>query len=259
MKARPLGAVVLAIVILSSTAHADEYGQAGGTADTTDHNTVRVVVEKSGGEYRVKRPAASGGSSEPACDYDVLVREHSADPATGRPAGKFVVVLCEGRIVDIHELAEADVVDLDAAAAEEAGRYVDEVVVPNVKIGVNPAAQGLVGLPSWFWIEGWAGSVQAAPISAFGVTIDVRMSSGEVVWDFGDGTRVTGDLGRAYPTESTVRHAYQGPGTFTVTAAIALNAEYRVNGGPWITLPPLTADASTQHSVQERQAVLTER
>ena len=52
-------------------------------------------------------------------------------------------------------------------------------------------------------------------------------------------TSVAGDLGRAYPAESTVQHVHQHDGTFTITATIDLVPEYRVDGGPWITLPNL--------------------
>jgi hypothetical protein len=123
---------------------------------------------------------------------------------------------------------------------------------------VNPAARGLVGLDSWFWIDGFDGSVTSPPISAFGLTIEVRMHSGSVSWDFGDGTEESGDLGRAYPERSTVRHVHQQDGTFTITAVIDLVPEYRVNGGPWFTLPPLSATATTGHEVEEREAVVTQ-
>jgi hypothetical protein len=255
LRSRSLLAAAVASLSLASAASAGADGpspETHGGAETVD-NTVRVTIEKSGGTYTMKPPPASSSSTPPACDYEYKLRERTDG---GRP---YVIKLCEGRIVDLYEPREDEVVDLDAAAAAEAGRYVDEVVVPHVVIGANPAALGLVGLPSWFWVEGWSGSVQAAPISAYGLTIDVRMSSGSVQWNFGDGTSMSGDLGQPYPARSSVRHAFQRPGTFTVTAAIALAAEYRIDGGPWITLPPLTASAAAQHAVQERQAVLIER
>jgi hypothetical protein len=155
-------------------------------------------------------------------------------------------------------IAPDDVVDLDALARDEADRYIEDVLVPVVHIGVNPAAKGLVGLRSWFWIEGFDGSVTAPPITAFGLTIEVRMSSGSVTWDFGDEATSVGDLGRPYPAESTVQHAYQDDGAYTVTAAIDLVPEYRVDGGPWLTLPNLQATATAVHDVEERQAVVTE-
>jgi hypothetical protein len=155
-------------------------------------------------------------------------------------------------------VAPDDVVDLDASARAEAERYVRDVLTPAVSIGVNPSARGLAGLRSWFWIDGFAGTLTAPPISAFGMTIDVRMSAGTVTWDFGDGTVEQGDLGRAYPEESTVQHAHRDAGSYTITATIDLVPEYRVDGGPWTTLPNLSTTASTTHAVEQRQPVITE-
>ena len=134
------------------------------------------------------------------------------------PEAQLVLLLCNGNVVQPIWVAPEDIVDLDAAARNEAQRYIEDVLVPAVRIGVNPAARGLVGLDSWFWIDGFDGSVTAPPISAFGLTIDVRMSSGTVSWDFGDGTVEPGDLGRPYPQESTVRHVHQHDGSFAITA-----------------------------------------
>ena len=115
-----------------------------------------------------------------------------------------------------------------------------------------------MGLDSWFWIEGFDGSVTAPPITAFGLTIDVRMSSGTVSWDFGDGTVEAGDLGRAYPRgvdgsarAPARRHLHHH------RHASTSSPEYRVDGGPWLTLPT-SAVATTTHAVEERQAVVTQ-
>ena len=174
------------------------------------------------------------------------------------PEARLALLLCDGTIVQPIWVSPTDVVDLDAAARDEAQRYIEDVLVPVVGIGVNPAAKGLVGLASWFWVDGFNGQVTAPPIAAFGLTIEVRMSSGRVTWDFGDGTVEDGDLGRPYPEESTVRHVHQHDGTFTITATIDLVPEYRVDGGPWLTLPNLAATASTDHVVAEREAVVTQ-
>jgi hypothetical protein len=147
--------------------------------------------------------------------------------------------------------------DVDAIATAEIERYLQDVLMPAVTIGINPDAKGLAGLRSWFWIEGFSGSVQAPTINVFGLSIDVRMASDSVTWAFGDGTTLEGDLGRAYPAESTVRHAHRDSGTYTIDATIHLVPEYRVDGGPWITLPNLTPTATTTLEVEEREPVIT--
>lgn len=227
-----------------------------GAAETRPDG-VRVTIVKSGGEYHVETASSGGGHPSTRDCTTSYALAHPDDPAGDDSV--LVGITCTDGVVYALVVPADEVVDLDAAAREEAARYVEDVLKPAVRVGVNPAATGLVGLASWFWIEGWSGAAQAPPIAAFGVSIDVRMSSTGVRWDFGDGAVVDGDLGRAYPVESSVRHAYQEPGSHLVTATIALTPEYRVDGGPWITLPPLAATATTEHPVQERQAVLTER
>ena len=71
------------------------------------------------------------------------------------PEARFALLLCNGEIVQAIWVAPDDIVDLDAVARDEAERYIEDVLVPAVQIGVNPAARGLVGLRSWFWVEGF--------------------------------------------------------------------------------------------------------
>lgn len=235
-----------------------------GFAETVD-NAVRVTLVRSGGDYAVQSVGGSSAADRQGCAWSVVFVPDLADAPYGTsagpmpdPAARFGLLLCNGDVVRAIWVAPSDVVDLDAAARGEAERYVRDVLTPVVSIGVNPAAKGLAGLRSWFWIDGFAGSVTAPPISAFGLTIEVRMTSSTVRWDFGDGTVQDGDLGRAYPEESTVQHAHRSSGAYRISATIALVPEYRVNGGGWITLPDLTAVAATTHQVEQRQPVITE-
>lgn len=244
-------------------AQADETIPVGG-AETID-NAVRVTLVRSGGDYSVQGVSGGGAGAHQGCAWSVVFVPDLADAPYGTsagpmpdPAARFALLLCNGSVVRAIWVAPSDVIDLDAAARAEAERYVRDVLTPAVSIGVNPAAKGLAGLRSWFWIDGFAGSVTAPPISAFGLTIDVRMAAGGVRWDFGDGTIADGDLGRAYPEESTVQHAHRSAGSYRITATIALVPEYRVNGGGWITLPNLMAVAATTHQVEQRQAVVTD-
>lgn len=234
-----------------------------GEAETVD-NLVRVTLVKAGGQYSVQA-VRGAASARVGCRWSVLFTPDLADVPYGTsigpkpdPGARFALLLCDGAIVRAIWVAPRDVVDVDARARTEAERFVRDVLTPAVRIGVNPAAQGLAGLRSWFWIDGFSGSVTAPPISAFGLTIDVRMSSSKATWDFGDGTVVSGDLGRAYPQESTVRHAHRDAGTYVITADVALRPEYRVDGGPWLALPTLTARAARTHEVASRQAVVTD-
>lgn len=259
--------VGLAIVMLCLAVHAEPAGadgeQVDGNAETTS-DAVRVTLVKIGGIARVALVKGQSADANEGCTWTLMYTPNLDDVPYGTSAGpmpdpdaRLALLLCDGVVVRPIWVLPSDVIDLDAAARAEAERYIQDVLVPAVSIGTNPAAKGLVGLRSWFWIEGFGGTVTAPPISAFGMTIDVRMSTGSVTWDFGDGTVEPGDLGRAYPEESTVQHAHQRSGTYTVRADLSLVPEYRVDGGPWITLPDLTASASAAHPVEERQAVVT--
>lgn len=252
-------------LMLSAPARAEERDVTREATAETTSDTVRVTIIKSGGSYGVQSVAGGGSASEDGCGWSVVFAPNMELAPFGSPAGpqthpeaQFALLMCDGTFSRYVWIAPADVVDLDAIAQSEAQRYVEEVLVPDIGIGVNPSARGLVGLRSWFWIEGFDGTVEAPPISAFGLSIDVRMSTQRVTWDFGDGTVEEGDLGRAYPEESTVQHAHQRDGTFTITATIDLAPEYRVNGGPWLALPGLTTAASTDHDVEQRQAVISD-
>ena len=234
-----------------------------GGAETVE-DAVRVTILVSGGVETVQSVSGGSTGSDQGCAWSVVYAPELDDTPYGTSAGpkpdpdaQFALLLCSGQVMQPIWVSPSDVVDLDALARDEAQRYIEDVLVPAVRIGVNPTGRGLVGLESWFWIDGFTGSATAPPISAFGLTIDVRMSSGSVLWDFGDGSSVTGDLGLAYPARSTVRHIHQRHGEVTVTAAIDLVPEYRVDGGPWIVLPNLQATATVAHAVEQRQAVVS--
>jgi hypothetical protein len=258
--------MAVCVALNSGSAQADEggYDEVQGGAETTV-STIRVVVVKTGGSYEVQGVSGGDTADRQGCHWTLVFAPELEDAPYGTspgpkpdPDARFALLLCDGAIVRAIWVAPSDIVDLDAAAQAEAQRYVEDVLTPAVSIGVNPAAKGLAGLRSWFWIDGFTGSMTAPPISAFGLTIEVRMSSGSVAWDFGDHETMSGDLGRAYPEESTVQHAHRRAGRFTITAVIDLVPEYRVDGGPWLTLPDLTATATTSHQVEERQPVITD-
>lgn len=235
-----------------------------GVSAETVGNAVRVTLLKAGGDFVVQ--SVSGASSaRTGCQWSVVFAPELSDVPYGTspgpmpdPDARFALLLCDGVVVRSIWVAPADIVDVDALAQAQVERYVREVLTPAVSIGVNPSTKGLAGLRSWYWIDGFSGSVTAPPISAFGLSVEVRMSTRWVTWDFGDGTVERGDLGRAYPAESTVQHAHRDAGTYRITATITLAPEYRINGGAWLTLPDLTASASRAQQVEQRQPVVTD-
>ena len=140
----------------------------------------------------------------------------------------------------------------------------DAVGPPPSTIKFNPESRGLVGIESWFWIEGYDGApiVQAFVHPEFipPITVTIELTYLHTRWDFGDGTTITGDLGRAYPQESSVRHAYgrdSGNTPYTVTASLVFAARYSVNGGAWADIGTVERSVSGQHAVIAAEAVRT--
>ena len=111
-------------------------------------------------------------------------------------------------------------------------------------------------LASLFWVEGYRGEPIAETVDDLGVVVDVEVTLGTVEWDFGDGTPArTRSLGKPWPEESDVRHAYQHTGPKTVTVTLTLDARYRVDGdGGWQDLAPITRRATLDLEVDEVQA-----
>ncbi len=80
------------------------------------------------------------------------------------------------------------------------------------RVLANPAAPGLVGLDSWFWVAP-APPVMTARVSYVGIDYKVTASAAEADWDFGDGSSAryfgASGFGSAYPLASPVTHVYQ--------------------------------------------------
>jgi hypothetical protein len=143
-----------------------------------------------------------------------------------------------------------------------AEELLDQVPVPDIEIGVNPAP-GLVAMPSWFWIEGYDGAPITTTRSLAGVTVEVQVTPTSYRWSFGDGAKLeTTSLGRAYPATSEIRHTYEqsslaAGGKFPVTVVLTFSARYRVSGGAWQSLEPISRSFTSPYPVQQLQSILT--
>lgn len=136
--------------------------------------------------------------------------------------------------------------------------------IPDIAIEANPST-GLVALPSWFWIDGYDGSPISSSDSLSGVTVDVEVEPLLYRWSFGDGaTAETTSLGQRYPAESDIRHVYEqsslaAGGAYAIAVEVTFSARYRVNGGAWEALDPITRSFSNDYPVQQLQSVLVGR
>ena len=138
----------------------------------------------------------------------------------------------------------------------------DQVLVPDITVGVNPDV-GLVAMPAWFWIEGYDGSPISTSETLGGTTVEVEITPTSYRWSFGDGAAMnTLSLGRPYPQASDIRHTYEqsslsADGAFAVTVEISFSVRYRVDGGAWQPLDPISRSFTASYPVQQLQSVLT--
>ncbi|MDI6857199.1 MAG: hypothetical protein QME71_02665 [Dehalococcoidia bacterium] len=220
-------------------------------------------------------PDASGGWS---CTADVMnignaSREWFERESAFHPGEAPWVVRCDNGFFGIVWLsidtqpADIEIVVIQGDSVDPATvavELLDHVPVPGIIIGVNPAT-GLVAVPSWFWIEGYDGAPIVASDTLGGVTVEVEVAPTGYRWSFGDGATLdTASRGQPYPQESDIRHTYEQSslsvgGSFAVTVEVSFSARYRVNGGPWQPLDPITRSFTGAYPVQQLQSILTGR
>jgi hypothetical protein len=176
-------------------------------------------------------------------------------------------VVCDGEAVGVVWLSTDQGGNASAPAAlspeEIAMQLREEIPIPNATIGMNPE-RGLVGVESWFWIEGYGGEPITESTDAFGRRVEVEARVMHYEWSFGDGKTLTTDSpGRPYPERSDVRHMYQRsslgyPQGYTVEVGFSFSVRYRVDGGGWVGLPGIDRVAQAQYPVRESQAVISQ-
>jgi hypothetical protein len=137
----------------------------------------------------------------------------------------------------------------------------DEIPVPHAQIRINPN-RGLVGVDSWFWLEGYNGAPIEESTNAFGQRVEVEARVTRYEWSFGDGgSLVAKTVGRTYPHRSQIRHLYERSSAglaagFPVQVTFSFAVRYRVGGGGWIELPSISRVAETTYPVRESQSVI---
>jgi len=133
----------------------------------------------------------------------------------------------------------------------------DRLPVPSGTIKVNPA-RALTGLATWFWFEGYRGQPLTKTVSELGVTVQVEARPTAFRWDFGDGTTMTStNLGRPFPQRSAITHTYQAArNQVTVRCSFQFSVRWRVPGGPWTPMAPISRAATATFEVAESQSVV---
>jgi hypothetical protein len=156
--------------------------------------------------------------------------------------------------------------------AELAQRAVDMMQLTGPAIGIAPprGATGLVGLPVWLWtgVSATTWGPNTATASVPGLTVTATARAKNVVWDMGDGTKVTctgpgtvytkGRGGGASPTCGHVYHdssAGQPDDAYPVTATTTWEVTW-TGGGTSGTLT-LTRASATTIRIGELQVLVT--
>ena len=168
----------------------------------------------------------------------------------------------DGRNRDIW----ATIPDADAAARDEARRYAERVLAPETTIGTSPPASILVGLPTWFWLDGWDGTTRTTTVTApWGDTLDLQLTLEHLTWDFGDGSDPRqGGIGQPYPAESDIQHTYTHRSTsraepdaaYPLAAQLTIAVTYHYDGQGPIAVDPIDLTIEQPITVHQLQAVI---
>jgi len=266
-KAVIVGLVSLSLASLASPAQAGRRFTTSN-ADSGDHGvnySIRAVDRESG--------EAIATSSGVECNYQLQFGNIGATSGYWKRAPSKTSVLahrtCTDGTDDFVWVDACGFVDLGRMCASGSPQRVDPVAlarevrdslpVADLQISMNPR-RGLVGVKSWFWIEG-GGRPLSDSLWAFGVRVDVEARPTSYRWDFGDGTVITTKSpGRPYPDRSPVRHTYEQssarhPDGYRVTVTTLFDVRWRANGGRWRTLDGITRLSERLYRVAESQAV----
>ncbi|MFN8037880.1 MAG: hypothetical protein U0Q07_01600 [Acidimicrobiales bacterium] len=230
---------------------------AGGGGQTT-----RVSVGDSGGV----------GGSTWQCQFvhatGVGVGSEPFTPQVGERA--LFVCYDGGRLVSIDARTYDPADPLAGLFAAEramaaARRRVDP---PRPALRTNPAAEQLVGVPTWLWLAGGYAPVSAtASVGAVSATVTAAPTG--VSWDTGDGTVVRcGGAGRPWSPgldddASDCRHTFEhrstttgADGTFTVRATVTYAVTWTATTGQGGDLGTITRTATVDVRVREAQAAI---
>jgi hypothetical protein len=157
-------------------------------------------------------------------------------------------------------------VDPATLAAEALKR----MTFPKPVINMSPAVtqDQLVGLPTWLWVDAANLGTRTETVTAGPVSVTGTMKATNVVWDMGDGSRITcAGAGTAYnpaqpDAQPTCSYTYRRSSatrpskTYVVRATIAWAGDYRVSGAPGGgPLGPVSQSSTVSVRVAENQSL----
>ncbi|WP_282698653.1 hypothetical protein [Streptantibioticus silvisoli] len=145
----------------------------------------------------------------------------------------------------------------------------NELGLPSPAIEANPAAEQLVGLPTWLWLDRADWKTVSATASVPGVAVTAKAEPTSVTWTMGDGRTVTcKGPGTAYSSSAgnpksaspTCGYTYRSSSAGQPGAAFAVSATVRwtvtwAGAGRAGTFPAMTTTSAAAFRVAESQSV----
>lgn len=267
----------LALLLTAPSATAD----AQGVWASDGGNTISVGAQSAGSSGAAPAATAqfhASGGPPPACvlvpmpSYEALVGPGGPGP------GQWIGIECDGQL-PLNMTANGLITWVPAGANPNGGApVVDPAVVaqqaeasirlPGPAVDLNPAGDGWVNLPEWFWLDPAGWHPFAATASVAGVSATATASPQYVTWAPGDGGSLrchgpgtpydrsrpassqSSDCTWTYRTDS----AGQPNGVYTITATIHWAVTW-AGAGAGGALPALTTTVTTTLPVGQIESV----
>ena len=232
-KVRLLRLIALATLALSvaTTAAQPAYGDAIGVAFTDAGGVTH------GASVDVQSAGSSSHGSSDDCTYTSLdlaptdsVLDADGSRIAGDGTGAWYEKVCAGGTdywgavyVRPRQVNPEDL-------AAQARRY---LALPAPVPRFSPADEQIVNVPTWMAIDSAASQPLQSSVSVPGVVVTVTAQPAEVVWDMGDGARVTC---RPASDPQACSHTYRWPSVgqpdsaYRVTATVVWHANWTVSG-----------------------------
>jgi len=107
----------------------------------------------------------------------------------------------------------------------------DRVPIPEGRMGVNPARDGLTGLETWLWYEGDAGPVQLPPIEIRGYAVTATAKAAVFTWKMADDP--ASHYSRSVPgsqAHPAAVHVYQAKRDYNTVMEVGWEGSYSFSG-----------------------------
>jgi hypothetical protein len=243
------GALCAALVVSLTAAPA----RADGTGDAWTDGAHIGAEAGSGGTADAATRRRGGGAE--TCQWSRLDDEHAATadrmsdsgwgPERGDEPGAWYRRICWTGADGVSTGTIHWVTDR-VGPAVLARRAADQVRIPDPGVGVNPSPEqgAVVNVETWLWVDRSAWSPVTAEAAAGDVVVTATASPRRVVWDMGNGDRVTCegpgtpyDASRPSSEQSTdCSYTYRKSsaraegGAYTVTATVVWEVSWTVTG-----------------------------